>query len=93
MNGDTTQKIKAIIKERYDTFTRIHINHVYRCENTCQQYFSSKSLVKRDNLRVCPNCGRDVKDVTFTIDRQYWMAMARPDLDISKNDVRSTSSM
>jgi ribosomal protein L37AE/L43A len=85
MNGETTQKIKAIIKERYDTFVRIHINHVYKCES-CKQYLASKSLSKRGEIRVCPMCGKEVNDVTFTWDAEAWRAMVRPDLEISKND-------
>ena len=85
VDGFTTQKIKAIIKERYDTFVRIHINRVYKCE-TCKQFWSSKSLSKKDGVRVCPTDGVEVQDVTFTLDAQVWRAMVRPDLEISVDE-------
>jgi hypothetical protein len=85
MNGDTTRRIKAIIRQKYDTFVRLHIHHVYLCK-TCNRCFASKNLKKvikdEKEKRVCPICEKDVDDVTFTPLGESWRALVRPDLEI-----------
>jgi len=69
-----------IVKKILDTFSRININHVFYCEH-CKQCYLARTLLKKDNKRVCPACERDVKVITDTPLGQSYFAFIRADLE------------
>lgn len=68
--------IKKIV---WDTFNRLHINHVFFCKH-CNQCYLSRTLLKKDNKRVCPACESDVDVITHTPLGRAYFAFVRPDL-------------
>ena len=67
-----------------DTFSRININHVYFCDH-CNQCYLARTLLKKNDKRVCPACEKEVKIITDSPLGKAYFAFVRPDLPYEKD--------